>query len=115
MTEPPSKRARATRDLQRKRKRETEETQRTEPLTLSERARARRDRLSKRIRENEGEEPRKKRAHLDDEIIECEYCGWLLWWNDECTNCDCECPECGKHPYYCDCCCCGECYLVLIS
>ena len=72
MTEPPSKRARAKRNLKRK-------------------------------RENESEEQDKKRAHLDDDIIECEYCGYLIWWNDECINCGCKCPECGEHPYDCDC------------
>ena len=81
----------------------------TEPP--SKRARVKRD--LKRKRENEGEDREKKRAHLDDEIIECEYCGYLLWWNDECTNCGCECPECEEHPYYCECYCCGECYFDL--
>ena len=71
----------------------------TEPLSK----RARVQRNLKRKRENEGEEREKKRAHLDDEIIECEYCGYLVWWNDECINCGCECPECGDHPYCCEC------------
>ena len=67
----------------------------TQPLTLIERAKARRDRLNKRKREDEEEEQTKKKAHLDDEIIECKYCGYLIWWNDECVDCGCECHECG--------------------
>ena len=65
--------------------------------------RARKVRDLKRKREEGGEEREKKRAHLDDEIIECEYCGYLIWWNDNCEYCECKCTECGEHPYDCEC------------
>ena len=73
----------------------------SEPLSKK----AKKQKQLKRKRENndEGEEREKKIPHTDDEIIECKYCGYLIWWNDEYINCGCECPECGEHPYDCEC------------